>query len=119
MAQQHEFGKKAEQIACDYLLKKGYRILERNYRFEKAEVDLIAQTNNILSVIEVKARSTTDFGNPQDFITKKKIQLLVKAIDHYVIENDLEVEVRFDVIAIVKNGTNFMIEHLEDAFYHY
>lgn len=119
MAQHNELGKKGEQLAVDFLLKNDYQIIERNYRFEKAEVDIIAKKNDILAVIEVKTRSTVDFGNPQDFVKPKQIQRLVKAVDDYVNVNDLDVEVRFDIIAIVKAGSTFNIEHLENAFYHF
>jgi len=119
MAQHNELGKKGEQLAVDYLLKKGYDIIERNYRFDKAEVDIIARKKEILAIIEVKTRSSIDFGNPQDFVKPKQIQRLVKAVDEYVTVNGLDVEVRFDIIAIVKNGKSYDIEHLEDAFYHF
>ncbi|WP_339893960.1 YraN family protein [uncultured Algibacter sp.] len=119
MAQHNELGKKGEQLAVDFLLKNNYDIVERNYRFDKAEVDIIAKKDNILAIIEVKTRSTTDFGDPQDFVKPKQIQRLVKAVDEYVTVNDLDVEVRFDIIAIVKEGKAFNIEHLENAFYHF
>ncbi|WP_452222763.1 YraN family protein [Lacinutrix chionoecetis] len=119
MAQHNELGNKGEQLAVDFLLKKGYAILERNYRFQKAEVDIIAQTKDTLAIIEVKTRSTIDFGNPQDFVKPKQIQRLVKAVDEYVVVNGLDVEVRFDIIAIVKENKQFKIEHLENAFYHF
>lgn len=119
MAQHNQLGRKGEQIAVDFLLKDGYHILERNYRFDKAEVDIIAKKNDILAVIEVKTRSTKDFGNPQDFVKPKQIKNLVKAVDTYVTTNDMDVEVRFDIIAIIKNSNSFEIEHLENAFYHF
>lgn len=119
MAQHNELGKKGEQLAVDFLLKNGYEIIERNYRFDKAEVDIIAQIKETLAIIEVKTRSTTGFGNPQDFVKPKQIQQLVKAVDEYVTVNDLDVEVRFDIVAIVKEGKGFNIEHLENAFYHF
>lgn len=119
MAKHNELGKKGEQLAVDFLLKKDYQIVERNYRFDKAEVDIIAQQNETLAIIEVKTRSTTDFGNPQDFVKPKQIQRLVKAVDEYVTINKLDVEVRFDIIAIVKEKNSFKIEHLENAFYHF
>jgi putative endonuclease len=72
-----------------------------------------------LAVVEVKTRSSIDFGLPQDFVKPKKIQLLVKAINEYVISKDLEVEVRFDIIALNREGKGFKIEHLEDAFYYF
>ncbi|MEQ6124306.1 YraN family protein [Pseudotenacibaculum sp. MALMAid0570] len=119
MAKHYELGKIGEELAAEFLLKEKYIILEKNWRFQKAEVDIIAQKGEVLTVVEVKTRSTDDFGNPQDFVSKKKIQLLVKAIDEYVIQNDLDIEVRFDIIAITKNNSKFDIEHLENAFYHF
>lgn len=119
MAQHNELGNQGEQLAVDFLIKNGYDILDRNYRFDKAEVDIIARLKDILAIIEVKTRSTIDFGNPQDFVKPKQIQRLVKAVDEYVIANELEVEVRFDIIAIIKQGKGFKIEHLENAFYHF
>jgi len=119
MAQHNQLGKKGEQLAVDYLLKNDYSIIERNFRFDKAEVDIIAQKGNILAIIEVKTRSTIDFGNPQDFVKPSQIKRLVKAVDEYITVNKLDVEVRFDIIAIVKEGKNYNITHLENAFYHF
>ncbi|MFD2726543.1 YraN family protein [Hyunsoonleella rubra] len=119
MAQHNQLGKKGEQLAVDFLINNGYDIIEQNYRFEKAEVDIIAQKGDILAIVEVKTRSTTDFGDPQDFVKPNQIKNLVKAVDEYVTVNDLDVEVRFDIIAIVKGDKGFNIEHLEDAFYHF
>jgi putative endonuclease len=119
MARHNELGKKGEQLAVDYLIKKGYTIVQRNYRFQKAEVDIIAQIKDTLAIVEVKTRSTIDFGNPQDFVKPKQIQRLVKAVDEYVNVNKLNVEVRFDIIAIVRQGNSYNIEHLENAFYHF
>ena len=119
MAQHNELGKKGEQLAVDFLLENNYEIVERNYRFDRAEVDIIARKEAVLAIIEVKTRSTIDFGNPQDFVKPKQIQRLVKAVDDYVVENELEVEVRFDIIAIVKEKKGFSVEHLENAFFHF
>lgn len=106
-------------MAVDFLLANNYDVIERNYRFEKAEVDIIARKENTLAIIEVKTRSTIDFGNPQDFVKPKQIKHLVKAVDEYVVTNGLDIEVRFDIIAIVKTGKTFSIEHIENAFYHF
>jgi putative endonuclease len=119
MAEHNDLGKKGEVLAVEFLQKNGYTILETNWTFQKAEVDIIAQKDLILAVVEVKTRSSLDFGLPQDFVNPKKIQLLVKAINEYVITNDLEFDVRFDIMAIHKEGPHFKIEHLEDAFYHF
>jgi len=119
MATHNELGNQGEQLAVEFLQKNSYQILERNWRFKKAEVDIIAIKNEILAVIEVKTRSSNYFGNPQDFVNQKKIQLLVEAINEYVISKEIDVEVRFDIIAILKNKNDFKIEHLEDAFLHF
>lgn len=120
MAQHNDLGKKGEDLAVEFLEKNGYEILERNWTFQKAEIDIIAQKDEILAVIEVKTRSSVDFGLPQDFVKPKKIQLLVKAVNQYVISNDLDLGIRFDIIAIHKDSTQkFVIEHIKDAFYHF
>jgi len=119
MAEHNELGKLGEELAVDFLEKNGYSILETNWTFQKAEIDIIAQKENILAIIEVKTRSSIDFGLPQDFVKPKKIQLLVKAVNEYVISNDLDVEVRFDIIAIYKEENNYKIDHIEDAFFHF
>ena len=119
MAEHNELGKLGEELAVEFLEKNGYTILETNWFFNKAEIDIIAQKENILAVVEVKTRSSIDFGLPQEFVKPKKIQLLVKAINEYVIQNDLEVEVRFDIVAIHKENTEFVIEHIEEAFYYF
>lgn len=117
MSLSSRFGKEGEQMALRFLQKKGYRILKQNYRYRKAEIDLIAQKDNILAIVEVKFRSSTYFGAPESFVSQKKIQLLIMAADHYVCENDLSVTVRFDIISILKENNQTLIQHIEDAFY--
>lgn len=117
MAQHNELGKRGEDLALAELQNKGYTILDRNWRFRKAEIDIIARKDAFLVAIEVKTRSSTTFGNPQDFVSHQKIKRLVTAMDHYVKSRDLELEVRFDIIAIVQHQTGYKLEHLEDAFY--
>lgn len=119
MAQHNELGKLGEELAVDYLLKDGYDILETNWVYQKAEIDIIALKDNILAIVEVKTRSSADFGLPQDFVKPKKIQLLVKAVNEYIISNDLDLETRFDIISILKNKDEFVIEHLKEAFFHF
>lgn len=119
MGKHNEFGKEGEQIAVDFLIKNGYEIRYRNYRYLKSEIDIIAQKEDILAIIEVRARSNDQIIPIADTITQKKIKLLVMGADHYVTENDLKVEVRFDIVTILKNKKIFKIEHLESAFYHF
>ena len=119
MATHNDLGNKGEKIALDYLIENNYKILEQNWRFKKAEVDIIALKKGVLAVIEVKTRSSDYFGNPQDFVNQKKIKLLVEAINEYVISRNLDVEVRFDIIAILKNKEKFELKHLKDAFLYF
>lgn len=119
MAQHNELGKEGEDLAVDFLLGKDYKIVARNFRYLKAEVDIIARKKNVLAVIEVKTRSTPDFGDPQNFVKQKQINSLVKAIDFFVNQHNLDVDVRFDIIAIIRNKAGTRIEHLEDAFLHF
>ncbi|TCP28314.1 putative endonuclease [Tenacibaculum skagerrakense] len=118
MAQHNKLGERGEELAVHYLLKKGYKIVHRNYRYLKAEVDIIAKKDDVIVAIEVKTRTSNYHGNPKDFINKKKIQLLTSAMDFYMQKSNLEYEVRFDIISIV-GSTSFKIEHIEDAFLYF
>jgi putative endonuclease len=119
MAEHNELGKFGEELAEGFLKQNGYTILETNWTFQKAEIDIIAQKENILAVVEVKTRSSIEFGLPQDFVKPRKIQLLVKAVNEYVVSNDLDVAVRFDIIAIYKVDKEYKIDHIQEAFYYF
>ncbi|WP_108424028.1 YraN family protein [Flagellimonas amoyensis] len=119
MESNNDFGKLGEQMAVEHLQEKGYAILERNYRYLKAEVDIIARDGNTLAIVEVKSRNTGFLEDIHDTVNAKKIKLLTLAADHYVQENDLDIEVRFDVITVIKMGREIQLEHLENAFFHF
>ncbi|MGJ8551030.1 YraN family protein [Winogradskyella undariae] len=119
MAEHNELGQLGEQLATDYLIKKGYEIVERNYVFQKAEIDIIAKHNGFMVCVEVKTRNSDFFGDPQEFVTPSKIKLLVKAMDEYITSNAIDLETRFDITAVLKNKTTEKITHYEDAFYHF
>ncbi|MFN8273695.1 MAG: YraN family protein [Flavobacteriaceae bacterium] len=119
MAQHNQLGKEGEQKAVAYLEEQGYHILETNWYYQKAEVDIIAIKDSILAAVEVKTRSSVDFGLPHEFVKPQKIKLLTQAIDAYVVRQNLDVSVRFDIISIYKKANEFIIEHLEDAFFHF
>lgn len=110
-------GNIGEEIAIDLLLKNGYSILERNWRHQHLEIDIIASINNILVVVEVKLRSSDFFGNPEEFVTKSKQKKLIKAADFYIKENNINCETRFDVVAIIQNSNQLIKEHFIGAFY--
>lgn len=119
MGKHNEFGKEGEEIAVNFLVEKGYRIVYRNFRYLKAEVDIIAEKDDMMVMVEVRARSNDQIIAIADTITKKKIKLLVMAADYFVTEMKLDKEVRFDIIAILKNKKVLKIEHMKSAFYHF
>ena len=117
MADHNDFGKKAEDLAADYLLKNDYKILVRNFRFQKAEIDIIAEKEGLIIIVEVKARATDAFMLPQEAVTKAKIKSIVSAANHYLEEFNTHYEVRFDIISVLPDeNKNLTIEHIADAF---
>jgi len=114
-----DFGRKGEELAVRYLTEIGYTIVARNYRFRKAEIDILAQKGAVLAVVEVKARSSSFITHIEQTVSKKKIALLVEATNAYIAKNDLEVDVRFDIITIRKTKSKYTITHIKDAFYHF
>ncbi len=120
MADHNELGTFGEELATQFLLREGYTILERNWTFQKAELDIIAQKEkDTIVFVEVKTRNSAFFGDPQSFVTPAKIKLLVKAANEYLLKNELQQEARFDIIAVLKNRKEECIEHFENAFYHF
>ncbi len=117
MADKHQIGKKGEAKALEYLVKQGYGILETNWQSNHQEVDIIARKDDMLVIVEVKARSTNYFGEPEAFVTKHKQRMLIKAANHYLVDANLNIEVRFDIISVLFRKEEFKLKHIEDAFY--
>lgn len=117
MAQHNEFGQISEDRAVAYLMSRGYTIRDRNWRIGHKEIDIVAQKNGILIIIEVKARKSNRYGDPADAVTDDKIHKLVQAANAYVRYHHIAWPVRFDIIAITGELGNQQIEHIEDAFY--
>ncbi len=118
MSRQNEIGKKGEDLACQYLKQKGFSVLAQNWRYSRAEVDIIARINDMLVFVEVKTRSYDYFGPPEDFVTMKKQRLLSTAASAYMQKYNHEWEIRFDIIAVLLQGNdNYAIQHFEDAFF--
>ena len=117
MAAHNELGKTGEKEACDFLAEKGYEILATNWKKEKAEADIIARKNDLLLLIEVKTRSTAYFGDPAEAVGKQKQRMMVKAAEAFLEENELNVDVRYDIVSIILNDKEKKIVHIEDAFY--
>jgi len=111
-------GKTGEELAVSFLKEKGYEILHTNLRLEKVEVDIIAKDKNQIVFVEVKTRSSA-MVEPEKAVNKSKQKNLQWAAEIFLEERQLKNELRFDIIAIVKQKNNTDIEHFEDAFYPY
>lgn len=116
MAQHNDFGAQGEDIAIDYLRRKGYVILDRNWRSGHREIDIVARKDDTVVFVEVKARANAFYGNPEDAVTRRKMHLLVLAADAYLRYNAIDLEVRFDVITITGTTGKPYIRHYECAF---
>ncbi len=117
MAEHNDFGNLAEDLAADFLAAKNYKILVRNFRYQKAEIDIIAEFENLIVVTEVKARGTDFFIEPQEAVTKKKIKSIVLCADFFMRERNIDKEVRFDIITVLPDQSGrLQITHIEDAF---
>lgn len=117
MAEHNELGKRGEEIAKHFLEDKGFVILETNWRHEKDEIDIIARYGDELVIVEVKTRSTNIFGEPEEAVGEQKEEFLIRATEEYLIENNLDVDVRYDIVSIILNKKEQKIKHIVDAFY--
>lgn len=113
-----DIGNEGEELAAAYLESKGWLILDRNYLFEKAEIDIVAFDRTQIIFVEVKKRSSVTFGRPEEFVTPKKEKLIKKVAEAWIYERKMETAlVRFDIISIVQQGNEAPeITHFEDAF---
>ena len=116
MAEHNDLGNLGEERAQAYLSSKGYHIRHCNWFCGKLELDIVAEKDGWLVIVEVKTRSTDTFEHPKEAITNKKIRNLVNAAHEYIFQFDWEGETRFDIISVIPHGQSFHIEHLEDAF---
>lgn len=117
MAEHNQTGKEGESEACAWLTRNGYHIVETNWRWHHYELDIIAAQENELVVIEVKTRSANFLLPPEKAVTKSKIKRIVAATDAFIRYKNLSMDVRFDVIIVIKEKKGHRIEHIEDAFY--
>ena len=117
MAEHNDFGQLAEDLAAEFLSKKHYKILARNFRYQKAEIDIVAEFEGVIVVTEVKARSYNTLIEPQEAVTKKKIKSIVMCSDFFMNERKIDKEVRFDIITVLPDEQGVLqLNHIEDAF---
>lgn len=115
MAAHNELGKWGEDLAADYLQRKGYTIIERDWKSGRRDLDIIAQDGNVIVFVEVKTRRNRLYGEPEESVDYHKLQNLQQAISHYVKFKHIRQEIRFDIISIVGTvGTDPDIQHIQD-----
>ena len=112
MSKHNILGQEGEEKAKMFLINSKYRILELNWRFGHKEIDIIAETDDFLVIVEVKTRSSDSFDNITTVISKKKKRFLIESAEEYVNKNNITKETRFDLIFISNNK----IEHVKEAF---
>jgi putative endonuclease len=118
MAEHNDLGRYGEQLAKTFLEEQGYSVLEQNWVYGRAEIDLIVFKDHKIIFVEVKTRRSVNFGEPEDFVNWKKEYQLEFASLEYIERKNHQGEIRFDVIAIVfENKENYKINHIEDAFW--
>ena len=119
MARHNELGKIGEDAAVAFLQKAGHTIVAGNFRFEKAEVDIVSTHLDTLIFTEVKLRSSVQFGYPEEFVSAQKAKLLVKAAEAFIHQHNWAGNIRFDIIAITNLKGKMDIHHIIDAFFPY
>ena len=116
MSESFDFGREAENFAVDYFTALGYEIVAKNFFYNKAEIDLILKNENEIIMVEVKARKSININKPEDAVNQKKKKLLIKAANEFILRNKLNADVRFDILALVKQNDCWDINHIKDAF---
>lgn len=117
MLSTRELGDMAEELAKEHLLKLGYEIADTNWYHGHLELDIVARDGEELVIVEVKARTGLRYEHPSEAVTSTKIKRIIEAADAYIIEKNLDVETRFDVITVIFVDKKFELEHFKDAFY--
>lgn len=112
-SQSHKYRDFSERKAEEYMVNKGYKIIGRNERIGYLEMDLIAEKNNTIVFVEVKRRDNIQYGEPEKFVDKKKIDKMIKFAKIFLMKNNYtDYDVRFDVLSFYKDN----VKHIENAF---
>jgi len=117
MAESHNLGQKGEELAADHLEKAGYKILFRNWKWGKHEIDIIAEKDDMVVFVEVKTRTKEFLGGLPSAVTTEKQKSIILAANGYIQKFNVDRESRFDVVTIIMSGDSKEIDHIEDAFY--
>ncbi len=116
MAEHNKLGWKGEEAAVHYLVSKGHRVLEKNWKFQGYEIDIISLHSEFIVFTEVKTRSSIEWGYPEESVNKKRMQRMVRAANIYLKLHRVDNPARFDIVAVVWSRGQADIDHIEDAF---
>lgn len=116
MAEHNDLGWKGEDAAVAYLKKKGHCIVERNWSFSGYEIDIVSEHEEFIVFVEVKTRTSPEWGDPSDAVGEQRMRRMVRAASHYLKKNRIDKPARFDIVAVIWNDRQFELEHIEDAF---
>ena len=118
LSHHYKLGQQGEEFAAEYVVSKGYKILHKNWRFGKKELDIVTTKDNMLVVFEVKTRFDDYWEEPKDSVNMRKQRNIIEAADAYVEKFNIDMEVQFDIISILYcSGSKPELEHIPDAFY--
>lgn len=117
MAAHNDTGKFGEQEAARFLENKGYSVIKKNYRYKRAEIDLIVEKENTIVFVEVKARKNQHFGEPESFVSEAQIERIFEAAEAFQEEVPGSYSIRFDIVSIVGKPPTVTIDHFQDAFF--
>lgn len=116
MAEHNKLGRKGEEAAVAYLKKKGHHVVERNWSFSGYEIDIVSEYEEFIVFVEVKTRTSAEWGDPWDAVTEHRMRRMIRGASHYLKKNRIDKPARFDIIAVIWNRQQFELEHIEDAF---
>jgi putative endonuclease len=117
MSESHNLGMEGEKLAGEYLLGKGYKILHRNWKSGKREIDIVAENKDFIIFVEVKTRAQDYFVHPRHSVTSEKQKSIIFAAESYISKYNINKDSRFDIVYVISDGKTFNFEHTEDAFY--
>lgn len=116
MSDKIETGAKGEELAAEFFSRKGFEIVARNYRHNRGEIDLIVRREDWTIFVEVKTRSSSDFGQPEEFVTPAQANKIYDVAEDFIFSTDWKGNVRFDVVSVLLNGEECLeLAHFEDA----
>ncbi len=117
MSSNKTLGAKGERLAAEFLGRRGYEVIERNFRYHRGEIDLIAKAGNLIVFCEVKTRKSSAYGSGEDAVDSRKQAQIRRVAEGYIAERNLEsCDFRFDVLVVEVRGKSTKIRDIEDAF---